>query len=146
GHSVHWELYRLGYYAGLGGRFVTSGLPRIVSRQPDCPVSSSTGLIECAWAPAATLRIDRKSVSGYYLFKLIRDDGFESYVPLVVREGVPRAPLLVQSSVTTWQAYNEWGGASLYTNSLPASIGFTAPHAHRASFDRTYLTDGSGRL
>lgn len=150
-HDARWELYRLGYYGGAGGRFISSG--SLVNRMPQasCPVSKDTGLIECAWDPAAEVIIDPWAVTGYYVFKLVRDDGFESYVPLVVRELVKRAPLLVQASVTTWQAYNAWGGASLYVNNLPSSAHFTGAHAYQVSFDRPYLTTwpnaaGSGDL
>ena len=49
-----------------------------------------------------------------------------------------RAPFVVQASVTTWQAYNVWGGSSLYANQLPDSVGYTARHAYQVSFDRPY--------
>jgi sugar lactone lactonase YvrE len=140
--DAHWELYRLGYYGGLGGRFVNSGLLPALSPQPDCPASNDTGLVECKWKPSATLTFDSKAVTGYYVFKLIRDDGADSYVPIVVREPTPRAPMLVQASVTTWQAYNAWGGTSLYVNQLPSDHPFTARHAYQVSFDRPYLTTG----
>ncbi len=150
-HDAHWELYRLGYYGGLGGRFVTSGLLPALTPQGDCPASKDTGLVECKWKPSASVTFDSKAVSGYYVFKLIRDDGSDSYVPVVVREPAPRAPLLVQASVTTWQAYNSWGGTSLYVNQLPAGGPFAARHASQVSFDRPYLTTwpdaaGSGDL
>jgi sugar lactone lactonase YvrE len=135
---VHWELYRLGYYAGLGGRFVAKAPPVSVFPQAACPADSTTGMVECSWTPTFTIPIDPEWVSGYYLFKLVRDDGFEAYVPLVVRERRPRAPLIVQSNVATWQAYNSWGGSSLYANALPSSSGFSASRAYRVSFDRPY--------
>jgi sugar lactone lactonase YvrE len=148
-HSAHWELYRLGYYAGAGGRFVSSGELGSVLPQASCPIGHDTGLIECAWDPAAEVIIDPWAVTGYYVFKLVRDDGFESYVPLIVREAIRRAPLLVQASVTTWQAYNDWGGTNLYDNDLPNSSHFTGAHAYQVSFDRPYLNPdapGSGDL
>jgi hypothetical protein len=95
-------------------------------------------MVECLWEPTFTLDLDPGLVTGQYLIKLIRDDGFQSYVPLVVRESEPRAPLLVETNVTTWQAYNTWGGSSLYDNALPASVGFTPARAYRVSFDRPY--------
>jgi hypothetical protein len=97
-HSVHWELYRLGYYAGLGGRLVATGAPAPAFHQANCPMDAETGLVECAWQPTFVVHIAPEDVSGYYLFKLVRDDGFESHVPLIVRESVPRAPLVVTIS------------------------------------------------
>jgi sugar lactone lactonase YvrE len=138
--GVRWELYRLGYYSGLGGRFVAGNGPVDVAPQTACPADSTTGLVECAWTPTFSVAVDPAWVSGHYLFKLTRDDGYEAYVPLIVREASPRAPLLVESNVSTWQAYNEWGGASLYSNHLPASVGFSGPRGYRVSFDRPYAT------
>jgi hypothetical protein len=40
----------------------------------------------------------------------------ESYIVFVVRDDARNSPILFQSSVATYQAYNEWGGSSLYTN------------------------------
>ncbi|HVW27172.1 MAG TPA: N,N-dimethylformamidase beta subunit family domain-containing protein [Polyangiaceae bacterium] len=138
-HTVRWELYRLGYYGGTGGRLMAVGDPISVSPQNVCPVDAVTGLIECTWNPSATVIVDPTWVSGQYLFKLVRDDGFESYVPLVVREDAHRhAPILYQSSVSTWQAYNLWGGTSLYANVLPAGAVFTDRRATKVSFDRPY--------
>jgi hypothetical protein len=135
-HRVTWELYRLGYYGGAGGRLIDAGSSLHVDPQPSCPADLTTGLIECQWASAFTLTVDPTWVTGQYLIKLVRDDGFDAYVPFVVRESERRAPLLVQSSVTTWQAYNPWGGADLYMNQL---AGFSGPRAHRVSFDRPYV-------
>lgn len=140
--TVHWELFRLGYYGGAGARRVAVSDPISITRQGECPVDGTTGLVECAWKPSGTVTIDPAWVSGQYLFKLVRDDGFESYVPLVVREGAERrAPILYQSSVTTWQAYNLWGGTSLYANLLPSGSTYTAKRAMKVSFDRPYEYD-----
>jgi hypothetical protein len=138
-HSAHWELYRLGYYGGRGGRAIATGKPVPTSPQPACPVDPDTGLVECAWNPTFNLTIDPDWLTGQYLVKLVRDDGFESYVPLLIRESVPRAPLLYQSSVNTWQAYNLWGGTSLYANFLPPEVPYPrGGPAMRVSYDRPY--------
>ncbi|MBI1745149.1 MAG: SMP-30/gluconolactonase/LRE family protein [Acidobacteria bacterium] len=144
--EVTWQAFRLGYYQGLGGRLVASGGPVTVATQPTCPVDVETGLIECHWTPVFRVVPDSSWVTGQYLIKLRRADGFQSYVPMVIREESRWAPMLVQSSVTTWQAYNDWGGASLYGNN-PARTGFPGPRAYRVSFDRPYNAgSGSGQL
>ncbi|HVU02598.1 MAG TPA: N,N-dimethylformamidase beta subunit family domain-containing protein [Polyangiaceae bacterium] len=132
------DVYRTGWYGGLGGRLVQTGTPFVVPPQPACPAEATTGMVECKWQPSTTLEVGADWVSGQYLVKLVRGDGFESYVPLVVRETGRRAPLVVVSNVFTAQAYNAWGGASLYMNELPAELGFTAAKAYRVSFDRPY--------
>ena len=144
--TFHWAVYRLGYYGGMGARTVVEGGSLAIAPQADCPVDAGTGLIECQWQPTFQIFVDGFFVTGQYLVKLSRDDGYESYVPFVVREPEQRAPILYQSSVNTWQAYNAWGGASLYANQLPKSVGFTDRHAHRVSFDRPYGGTGEGQL
>lgn len=135
-HGVRWELYRVGYYGGHGGRLVATGGPVTVDPQPSCPVDHITGLVECHWAEIFRIETGADWISGHYLAKLVRDDGFDVYVPFILREREPRAPGLVQASVTTWQAYNTWGGTSLYHNSLPAPRVYTPGAAFRVSFDR----------
>jgi DNA-binding beta-propeller fold protein YncE len=136
-HAATWELYRVGYYGGVGARLVATA-PFAATKQAPCPVDTQTGLVECAWKPSVTVPIEGEWFTGQYLFKLVREDGFESYVPLVIREPAPKAPIIFQASVTTWQAYNLWGGSSLYKNLLPASAGYTPDKARRVSFDRPY--------
>jgi len=80
-------------------------------------------------------------VSGYYLARLVpSDDGERGTVPFVVREGSShRSPILVEVPVNTWQAYNAWGGKSLYDfNSTGGSP------ANHVSFDRPYLWELPG--
>ena len=144
-HAVRWEAYRVGHYQGEGGRLVTSGTARPVTRQPACPIDPTTGGVECNWSATFSVTPDAAWVTGLYLIKLVRDDGYESYVPLVVRDASPVSPILFQASVNTWQAYNDWGGTGLYAN---RSEVFSGPHAFRVSFDRPYNAEdhGSGQL
>ena len=139
--GVRWELFRIGHYQGLGARRVDSGQIIRVEPQPAPAVSARTGMVECSWQSALSVAIDPDWLTGYYLFRLTNDAGFQSYVPLIVRESQPRAPLLVQASVTTWQAYNTWGGANLYINHLPELARFSGARGYRVSFDRPYAAD-----
>ena len=100
---------------------------------------ASDGLVACDWPISYAVAVGPDWVSGVYLARLTgKDDGKQAFVPFVVREGKYgiRAGLVFQSSVTTWQAYNNWGGKSLYDfNSTGGK------RARRVSFDRPY---GSG--
>jgi hypothetical protein len=134
------QIYRLGWYAGLGARNVMQ-VTKIPGYRREMPAPRpDDGLIECRWPVSYTLRVGADWVSGVYLAKLTAaGTGRQSFIPFVVREGTPggrRAPLLFQCSVTTWQAYNNWGGKSLYDFN---SAGET--RARRVSFNRPY---GSG--
>jgi hypothetical protein len=63
-----------------------------------------------------------------------------------VRDDTSTAAYVIQSSVTTWQAYNLWGGYSLYYG----KNGNASDYGHRSrvvSFDRPYFYgDGSGEF
>jgi len=112
-------------------------------RQPEPSPSVGTYLVEAHWIPSVRFRVTSAWLPGVYLLKLVGSDGGQSYVPLVVRDDRSRAALLLQESVITWQAYNSWGGHSLY---------FGPDHraqdrARVVSFDRPYLRNrGSGDL
>jgi hypothetical protein len=57
-------------------------------------------------------------------------------VPFIVRAPASReSRILVQAAVNTWQAYNRWGGVSLYKNQLGESCKGVCT---RVSFDRPY--------
>lgn len=92
--DVTWVLYRLGHYQGYGARRVDAGAPKAIKPQRACPVSANTGLIECAWTPSFRIRISPDALSGEYFVKLSTSDGFESFVPIIVRERTPRAKAL----------------------------------------------------
>ncbi|MEO6598589.1 MAG: N,N-dimethylformamidase beta subunit family domain-containing protein, partial [Polyangiaceae bacterium] len=137
--GVRWDLYRIGYYQGLGARLVTSGELKSVTSQAIPSANAANGLIECDWPVTFSVAVDANWLTGYYLFKLTNDDGFESYVPLIVCEAEARAPLLVQASVTTWQAYNRWGKISLYVNQTDPQS-FSGARGYMVSFDRPYAS------
>src|SRR3954465_5306091 len=60
------DVYRVGYYGGLGARLMKSfgTLPGVT--QPGCSYDSSTGRVECNWARSATLDVPSDWVSGLY--------------------------------------------------------------------------------
>ncbi len=60
------------------------------------------------------MQTDASWPPGQYVLKLVTDDGAgASMVPIVVRDDQSHADLVFMSAVTTWQAYNAWGGADL---------------------------------
>ncbi|HJT57984.1 MAG TPA: choice-of-anchor D domain-containing protein [Ktedonobacteraceae bacterium] len=132
------DIFRTGYYQGIGARLITSlgsfpGLHQAIPN-PD-PV---TGIISCTnWAKTTTLQIPSSWVTGVYLAKLTTSTGNSSFIFFVVRNDGGTEDLLFQTSVTTYQAYNTWGGTSLYNNLTNGKI-FSAPHATKVSFDRPF--------
>lgn len=137
------RVYRLGHYGGAGARLVWSGGPFEARQQADCPRSAATGRVECAWDETFRFRVGDDWVSGLYLVKVERADGYKRFTPLVVRD-YRAAEVLFQPAVLTYQAYNAWGGTNLYsdaTGTLPAGRAF------EVSFERPYNEDeGAGQM
>jgi hypothetical protein len=132
------KVYRLGWYQGYGARFVADlgKHPGVV--QPEPTFTAGVNMVECHWSPTLRFEVGHDWPSGYYLIHLGTSKGFSQWVPLVVRDDSSTSAVLVQSSVTTWQAYNLWGGYSLYLG--PDGTGGTdvANRSRVVSFDRPY--------
>jgi hypothetical protein len=153
------EIFRMGWYGGVGGRRMLTASDRLGLRQP-LPVAASgrtfnrgfsqafnqggqsnrwaergksESLIECNWQDPYVLQIPEDWTSGFYLAKLTANSGKQSYIIFVVRDDRRPSDFLFQSSVTTYQAYNNWGGKSLYEwNSAGrpvAKVSFNRPYA-----------------
>ena len=139
-------VYRLGWYGGSGGRMMAcvpgcdSDKP-FVSQPAAPPPDPGTGLVRARWSETDVVRVRRNWVSGYYLAEMRVTDGHDNgavgRIPLVVR-GRPgnASAIVVQVPVNTWQAYNPWGGKSLYTYNSTRSVA-----ARKVSFDRPYSED-----
>ena len=84
------------------------------------------------------MKVDDSWPPGDYLLKLVGDGGQQQYVPLTVRDDHSTAAFVLQNSVTTWQAYNLWGGYSLYYGLDGAGGQGFANRARAVSFDRPY--------
>jgi len=143
------DIYRIGWYGGLGGRLATTIGPLDGVRQPECPLDAETGLIACGWAPSATLAVPSTWTSGIYLGVVHNEARFANFVVFVVRAD-ERAPIILyQQSVTTYQAYNAYPsdgrrGKSLYGDSFGAPTIAGNTRAVEVSFDRPYALDGAG--
>ncbi len=142
------DIYRLGWYQGLGGRLMQHIGPVTGTPQPTCPSDAITGMIECQWAPGYTLTTQTSWTSGVYFAVLTNQQAFQNYVPFVVRDDGRVGTLLYQQTVTTYQAYNDYPynnttGKSLYAfNSFGANTIGGSKAAVKVSFDRPYLGDG----
>jgi hypothetical protein len=137
------DAYRIGYYQGDGGRLVWSSGERTGRVQANATVDKSTNLAEARWEPSLDVRPDAAWPPGMYLIKLTSSDGGATFVPITIRDDASRAAILVQSSVTTWQAYNGWGGANQYTGGSPPD---PEKRGRVISFDRPYGGNGSGEF
>src|SRR5882757_780622 len=146
------DIYRMGWYQGLGAHLVQHVGPLNGVQQPNCPTDGTTGMIECHWAPAYTLATQTSWTSGVYLATLTNSQQFQNYIVFTVRDDSRAAALLYQLPVTTYQAYNDYpydnvSGKSLYAfNSFGANTVSGGPNAVKVSFDRPYSWDGLGGI
>jgi len=131
------DIYRVGYYGGQGARQVASILPSVSlpQSQPACLSDASSGLIDCGnWGESGSWVVPANATSGIYIAKLVRlDTGGASHMVFVVRADAGGSQMLFQTSDTTWQAYNDYGGNSLYTGS-------PAGRAYKVSYNRPFNT------
>ncbi|HLH08324.1 MAG TPA: N,N-dimethylformamidase beta subunit family domain-containing protein [Terriglobales bacterium] len=116
--SYHIEIYRIGYYQGNGARLITTFTPTasLAQNQPACVTDATSRLYDCGnWKVSASWAVPSTATSGVYLAWLVRDDtGGDSYIPFVVRNDTSTSAVLFQTADESWQAYNGYGGHSLY--------------------------------
>lgn len=145
------DIYRLGWYQGVGGRFMLRVGPLFGITQAPCPVTDIvTGLVECTWIPSTTFTIPATWTTGVYVALLTNSQNYQNYVIFVVRDDSSQSALLYQQSVNTNQAYNNYPndsatGKSLYDyNSGGANTEVGSKRAAKVSFDRPYADTGEG--
>jgi WD40 repeat protein/methionine-rich copper-binding protein CopC len=135
--SYRIDIYRLGYYGGQGARKVATipATATTATNQPNCLSQSSTGLIDCGnWSQSAAWVVPATATSGVYIARPTRTDtGGASHIPFIVRSDASTADIVFQTSDTTWQAYNNYGGNSLY-------VGSPAGRAYKVSYNRPFST------
>jgi hypothetical protein len=134
------DIYRLGYYRGLGARKIDSITMRLrrPQTQPNPLVDTATGLVDAGnWRTTVTWQVPSDAVSGIYFAKLTRLDGSRgaSHIYFVVRDDDGRSDILMQTSDATWQAYNSWGGKSLYDY-----LSSGGRRAYKVSYNRPFDT------
>ena len=147
--TFHVEAYRMGYYQGIGARRMWKSAEVPGARQAPPTLIAPTNTVECQWAPSIQVAVDPTWPPGAYLLKLVGVTGEQAFVPLCVRDDSSGSAFLVQHGVTTWQAYNRWGGYSLYYGNRGGALTFTqnstgGTYENRArivSFDRPYSHD-----
>ncbi len=134
----HLEAYRMGYYGGLNGRLIWTSETFDQPWQFIKPsFDRETRMHTAQWSPSTSITIDDSWPPGSYLLKLNSSEGGAHYIPLTVRRDDCAASLVVVSAVTTWQAYNPWGGRSLYEN---FGSGSRFDRSLVVSFDRPYAS------
>lgn len=125
------EVYRLGWYGGAGGRQILRSEIRNVPVATPCTASSPPP-VECSWRGLPVTVVDSSWLAGVYLLRFESSDGAVGFYPFVVPSTRSRDLMGIVPQFT-WQAYNDYGGSSLYRND-PA----TGTNATKVSFQRPY--------
>jgi hypothetical protein len=134
--QVKVEVFRSGWYSGVGGRKVLSATAPGINQ--DMPLSGKDGLIVCQWRDPFVLRTEKNWTTGVYLVKMTESKlNTQSYAIFVLRAddlGYGEIDITFQLPFNTYQAYNIWGGENLYR--CTDSDG--CHQARKVSFDRPY--------
>jgi hypothetical protein len=152
GETYTISIFRLGWYNGSGAHLILQQANLTGQDQgywiansdgihdcPTCEIDPQTGLIDTHWAYNYTLAIPSDWVSGEYLAMLKTQQGDEAYIIFVLRDDQRRSDILVQLPYLTYQAYNKWGGNSLYTNTPTQAAGmYGNGQAVKVSFNRPF--------
>jgi Ca2+-binding RTX toxin-like protein len=151
------EIYRLGYYGGDGATLVTT-INASGTAQPE-PLKDARGLVDAGnWSVSASWDTPASAVSGVYLAKLVRLDsgGGTNQIPFIIRDDNSTSDIVLQTSDTTWQAYNGWGGNNAKVagnfyggfdqpDNLTSDPGPNQDRAFAVSYNRPIITrDGGG--
>jgi N,N-dimethylformamidase beta subunit-like protein len=140
--TYNFAVYRMGYYQGLQGRLMYQSPELAGEQQPAPTVDPTTRMVSCAWRDPAAIVTQRSWVSGVYLVKLTSSAGYMRYTFFVVRNTTVPAPILYTLPFLTYQAYNLWGGYSLYRGTAPDGTLQQPLRSYAVSFDRPFLSDG----
>lgn len=133
------DIYRTGWYGGLGARKIASVTPSatLPQHQPECVSDVTTELYDCGgWALSASWTVPTTAVSGVYVAHLkVPATGEESHITFVVRDDASTSDVIFQTSDPTWQAYNTYGGSDFYQ-------GAANGRAYKISYNRPVVTRG----
>ena len=130
------EIYRIGEKDLLMKRI--KDLPGMLQEMP--PDSYMKG---CGWKVSYKLKVPENWKSGFYIAKLITKKGGNRAIIFVVRQKDPgvNSKIAVVLPFNTFQAYNNYGGKSIYSHNSTNSI-----KAHKVSFKRPYAGSGTGKF
>ncbi|GAA1497358.1 N,N-dimethylformamidase beta subunit family domain-containing protein [Paeniglutamicibacter kerguelensis] len=133
------DIYRTGWYQGLGARKIASVSPSatLPQTQPACRNDVATELVDCGnWGVSASWNVPADAVSGIYVAKLHRADRDDtSHITFIVRDDSSHSDILFQTSDPTWHAYNTYGGSDFYQ-------GAANGRAYKLSYNRPFNTRG----
>lgn len=107
------QAYRLGGYRGGTGRLIWTSRLQAGHQESPPTLVPATRTAEARWP--VSLRVDTSDwPAGFYLLKLDASDGYQWLIPYVVRSATTAGKVVLTAPFIDWEAYNAWGGYSLY--------------------------------
>jgi hypothetical protein len=106
----------------------------------------------CSWRLSHTLVVPKEFVSG--LYAIVLKDGAEDFrIPFIVKS-IDQKKVVIVAATNTWQAYNDWGGASIYHYHVKDGtqrershiISFNRPNPHADPLKKTRSAAQDGQL
>jgi len=139
--SFRVDAFRFGWYSGHQARLVWASARVRGQQQTAVDIAPGTHMVTAPWRPSMTIDTTNWP-PGSYLLRLDASSGAERYVPITIRSASTAGAVVILDDNTTWQAYNAWGGYSLYQgpDGLPSDRGYAV------SFERPYDGDGAVRF
>jgi N,N-dimethylformamidase len=113
--------------------YIENGYSSIQQNYPYCAFQDG-----CNWQTTFEFIIPNDWTSGYYNLTIKQEESSEkAFIPFILKNKTNflHEGLLVIAGTNTWQAYNNWGGKSYYTNSLDSI------NTKIISFDRPFKTN-----
>ena len=115
------DIYRVGWYDGKGGRLVTTLPESEGSPRPQPNPNPETGLVKCDWPVTDTYDVPSELTTGVYLAHFVLTTGpnsgqatADAFFVRPSEQRTQQSNIVVQMPIATSQAYNSWGGKSLY--------------------------------
>ncbi len=146
------EIFRLGYYGGDGATLVATINNADGTVQPNPIKDTARNLVDAGnWSVTDSWAMPTTAVSGVYVARLDRLDasghviaGASNQIPFIVRDDTPadgtKSDIVLQTSDTTWQAYNGWGGNNSQAGANLYGGGIGGARAYAVSYNRPFLT------
>jgi hypothetical protein len=142
--EVRFEALRIGWYGGSGARAVWKSKPvRITHWNTPLP-AGAVRLVETTWPVSLSMTVGQKWTPGFYLLIAKGLNGrILSAQPLILRSPEGASALMLMHSTLTWQAYNDFGGYSLYRGPGSTITAIRANRSRIVSMDRPIVGSGA---
>lgn len=141
------RVFRMGWYNGLGGRDYGIQVTSPGTLQTTPVRDAETGLVECDWSVSYELQTTTEWCTGVYVAKLEESETQkQSYIIFVLRDDNASPDILFQLPMTTYQAYNYWGGKNLYESGSGSDThwgSISGKPATKLSFNRPYAASNN---